>query len=114
MLKAESFAASLNRCTWTYVQAHLEGDDNAGLDAPLLSQHSKKTLQEEEEPRSVISLVLPCIAGAAVHATEAACFFPAVSAVALCCYSMVEPSIFSAGESAALLARESYAAISRL
>ena len=43
------------------------------------------------------SLLLPCIAGAAVHAVETVCFYPAVSAVALCCYSMVEPSVFSAG-----------------
>jgi len=48
-------------------------------------------------PTTLLGLVLPVIAGCVVHAAETVCYFPAVSAVALCCYSMVEPSIFSAG-----------------
>ena len=46
------------------------------------------------------AVLLPVLAGAVVNAVEKICYYPAVSAVALCCYSMVEPSIISAGQSA--------------
>lgn len=48
-------------------------------------------------PKSLKSVILPVIAGAVVNAAEKICYYPAVSAVALCCYSMVEPSVISAG-----------------
>lgn len=55
------------------------------------------TSAEEAPPQTLLGLVLPVLAGSVVHAVETVCYFPAVSAVALCCYSMVEPSVFSAG-----------------
>ena len=56
------------------------------------------SLDNRRIPKSLRAVILPVFAGAVVNAVEKICYHPAVSAVALCCYSMVEPSIISAGQ----------------
>jgi len=56
-----------------------------------------EALRDAAPHPTLVGLVLPVVAGCVVHGVEMVCYFPAVSAVALCCCSMVEPSVFSAG-----------------
>lgn len=47
---------------------------------------------------SLLNLLLPLIAGAAVHAVAVMSSFPSLAAVVLCLFSLVETSCISAGE----------------
>lgn len=69
---------------------------NGSVREPLLTRETSGT-GRGAAPQTLIGLVLPCLAGAVVHAAERICFYQKVAAVALCCYSMVEPSVLSAG-----------------
>ena len=46
---------------------------------------------------SLLGLLLPLLGGAAVHAAERLASYPSTAALALCLFSLVEPSCLSAG-----------------
>ena len=48
---------------------------------------------------TLFDILLPLAAGATVHAIEQMTSFPSIPAVALCLFSLVEPSCLSTGES---------------
>lgn len=71
-------------------------EEGAGVQEPLLPSRNGRG-RMLERPRTILSLVLPCLAGVAVYCAESVFFYQKVAAGALCCYSMVEPSVVSAG-----------------
>ena len=63
--------------------------------------------------QDLLELLLPLTAGAATHALEHLASLPSFAAAALCVFSLVEPSVISAGRPPPQLTQDSPALLAR-